>query len=239
MRVAYDLHIHTALSPCGDGDMTPNNIVNMARIKELDVIAITDHNTCRNAKACMECAEGTGLVVIPGMEVETSEECHIVCLFADIESAMEMERVVRDSLPPIKNRVDIFGEQVIMDKDDNITGHEENMLVTATSLTVSQVADKARELGGVVFPAHIDKSSYSVISNLGYIDESYGFTTVEVKDPAKVADMDKPHQLSRFRIVHNSDAHYLWDISERQHFIDVDMLTAKGIIDKIKEQKLL
>lgn len=238
MKVSYDFHIHTALSPCGDGDMTPNNIVNMAILKGLDVIAITDHNTCRNAKACMECGEETDLLVIPGMEVETAEECHIVCLFPDIESAMEMDGIVREHLPAIKNRTDIFGEQLIMDKDDNIIAHEDNMLVTATSLSVSQVADKVSSLGGVAFPAHVDKSSYSIVSNLGYIDESYGFATVEVKNPSKVSEMEEAHQLSRFNIVHDSDAHYLWDISERKYFLEVEDFTRKGIINKIKEQKL-
>lgn len=238
MNVAYDFHIHTVLSPCSDRDMTPNNIVNMAIIKGLDVIAITDHNSCGNAKACMECAEGTELLVIPGMEVETAEECHIICLFPDIEAAAEMDRIVRDHLPPIKNRVDIFGEQIIMDKDDNIISYEENMLVTATSMSVSQVSDRAKELGGVAFPAHVDKSSYSVISNLGYIDESYGFATAEVKNPDRVAELETNHQLSRFNIVHNSDAHYLWDISEREHFLEVSVLTAKEIIYIIRGQKL-
>lgn len=236
MKAAYDFHIHTALSPCGDGDMTPNNIVNMAILKGLDVIAITDHNTCLNAAACIECAEGTDLLVLPGMEVETSEECHVVCLFEDIASAMEMDKLVKSSLPRIKNRTDIFGHQAIMDRDDNIVGYEENMLVTATSLSIDQVAEAVRALGGAVFPAHIDKTSYSIVSNLGFIDDCYGFKTVEIKNPDKVAEMDTPHNLSRFRIIHNSDAHYLWDISERQYFLDVEALTKRQIIDIIKGQ---
>ena len=233
MKIAYDFHIHTALSPCGDNDMTPNNIVNMAILKGLDAIAITDHNTCKNAIACMECAKGKNLVVIPGMEVETLEECHIVCLFKDIESALLMSEKVKESLPELKNRTDIFGEQIIYDKDDNIMGYEENMLVTATGLSVNQVSELARGFGGVAIPAHIDKASYSVISNLGFIDDGMGFKTVEVKDLGKADEMCEEKNLSRFHIIHNSDAHYLWDISEREYFLDVENLTPESIIDML------
>lgn len=234
MKIAYDFHIHTALSPCGDDDMTPNNIVNMAVLKGLDAIAITDHNTCRNAEACMQCAEGTDLLVLPGMEVETAEECHIVCIFPDIDSARRMEEQVIANLPKIKNRPDIFGHQVVMDKDDNIVGYEENLLVTATAMPVEKVASLARELGGVAIPAHIDKAAYSIISNLGFIDDGYGFKTVEVKDLEKLDSLYEDKGLGRFRIIHSSDAHYLWDISEREQFLEVDKPDTTSIIDILK-----
>ncbi len=231
MKIAYDFHIHTALSPCGDDDMTPNNIVNMAVLKGLDAIAITDHNTCRNAAACIECAHGTDLLVLPGMEVETAEECHVVCIFPDMEGALGMEERVAQSLPKIKNRPDIFGTQAVMDSEDNITGYEERLLVTATSIPVDEVAKLAKAFGGVAIPAHIDKSAYSIISNLGFIDDSFGFKTIEFRDLDRVGELYDEKGLDRFRIIHSSDAHYLWDISEREHFLEVDFLTEKVIID--------
>lgn len=234
MKIAYDLHIHTALSPCGDDDMTPNNIVNMAVLKGLDVVAITDHNTCRNAEACMQCAEGTDLLVLPGMEVESAEECHIVCIFPSLDTALMMEEQIKAHLPKIKNRPDIFGHQAVMDKEDNIVEYEENLLVTATSLSVDKVAELAREFGGVAIPAHIDKSAYSIISNLGFIDDSWGFKTIEVKDLEKVDDMYEDKGLDRFNIIHSSDAHYLWDISEREHFLEAENLNAEVIIDILR-----
>ncbi len=231
MKIAYDLHIHTALSPCGDDDMTPNNIVNMAVLKGLDVIAVTDHNTCRNAAACMECAKGTDLLVLAGMEVESSEECHIVCIFPTIDAALKMEEQIKLHLPKIKNRPDIFGHQAVMDEDDNIVEYEENLLVTATTLSVDKVSQLTRKFGGVAIPAHIDKSAYSVISNLGFIDDSWDFKTVEVKNLDKVESMYVEKGLDRFKIIHSSDAHYLWDISEKENFLDVDSLNAEVIID--------
>ena len=233
MRIAYDFHIHTALSPCGDGDMTPNNIVNMAMLKGLNAIAITDHNTCGNAEACMKCAEGGGLLVLPGMEVETSEDCHIVCIFPDIDSARAMEEKVHDALPKIKNRTDIFGEQVYLDENDEVVGYEENMLVTATSLSTQKVADLARSFGGVAIPAHIDKSSYSVISNLGFIDKAWGFTTVEIKELSKEQNLRLTGGIGEERVIHSSDAHYLWDISESEHFLEVESLTPEAIINTL------
>jgi len=123
----HDLHIHSALSPCGDEDMTPNNIVNMAYIKGLDIIAITDHNSCKNARAVMKAGKGV-IKVVPGMEVTTSEEVHTLCLFPDIESAEDMGEFVRMHMTGVKNQPEIFGRQLIMNAEDEIVGEEEELL---------------------------------------------------------------------------------------------------------------
>lgn len=219
MKLFYDFHIHTCLSPCGDMDMTPNNIVNMARLKGLDAIAITDHNTCGNAGACMACAAGTGLLVIPGLEVETAEEVHMVCLFPTLQAAQEMERQVRAALPAIPNRVEIFGQQCYMDADDHIIGDEDNLLVTATQLSVGEVVQAVRQLGGAVYPAHVDKDSYSILSNLGAIPPELGFCCVEVHNLQKRDAIAA--QIAPYRVLHSSDAHYLWDIAEPEQTISV------------------
>ena len=118
----YDFHIHSALSPCGDKDMTPNNIVNMAAISGLDTIAVSDHNTVGNVRSAIEAGKTCGVNVIPGMEVETSEEVHILTLYPSIEIAEDVAKEVYKKLPDIKNRTDIFGEQIFMDEEDNILG---------------------------------------------------------------------------------------------------------------------
>lgn len=217
MRVYYDLHIHSALSPCGDDDMTPNNIVNMALIKGLDVIAVTDHNSCGNLRAVMEVA-GDNLLVIPGMEVETAEEVHILCYFPTIEKAEEMWEILKKNSLGIKNKPDIFGHQLYMDKEDEVVGEEENLLVSATTLTIDQVFEITRELGGVPVPAHIDKSSYSVISNLGFISEDLGVTAVEITSRNR-EKMEEEYK--NFVILTDSDAHYLGDISEPVYYLDI------------------
>ena len=229
MKLYYDLHIHSALSPCGDMDMTPNNIVNMSIIKGLDIIAVSDHNSVGNVRSCMKVAEDSDLVVVPGMEVETSEEVHVLCLFPDIESAEKMAEQVYAALGDIKNRPEIFGEQAFMDVEDEICGTEEKLLVTATSLSIDKVKAIADEVGGVAVPAHLDRSSYSALSNLGMLPD-IGFNTVEVSKktlPENYAYLGK-------KIIQNSDAHYLEDISEPECAIDLPEKSAAALIEWLK-----
>lgn len=229
MKLFYDFHIHTCLSPCGDADMTPNNIVNMARLKGLDAIAITDHNSCGNAGACMACAAGTDLLVIPGLEVETAEEVHMVCLFPTLEAAQEMENTVRAALPAIANRVEIFGQQCYLDADDHIIGYEDNLLATAVQMPVGDVVRAVRDLGGAVYPAHVDKDSYSILSNLGAVPPELAFRSVEVYHLQKLDGIAV--QIAPYRVLHSSDAHYLWDIAEPEQTIDVAEKQISAILD--------
>jgi len=235
MKCYYDFHIHTALSPCGDEDMTPNNIVNMAIIKGLDAIAITDHNSAKNVLSCINCAKDTPLTVIPGMEIETSEEVHMVALFDNVEALMKLDEIVSKNMPAIKNRVDIFGEQILLDENDERVGTLENLLVTASFLDVESAVETVRSLGGVIIPAHIDKDSYSIVSNLGFVPEELKFSTVEIKKPEKINFLSLTNRIDKFLVLHNSDAHFLWDIHEKDYFIDVESINAKSIIDKLKK----
>ena len=135
----YDLHIHSCLSPCGDNDMTPNNLVQMALLSGCDVIALTDHNTCRNAPAAMEAGARNGLLVIPGMELCTAEEAHVVCLFETLEGALEFDHYIYENMPHVKNRPEIFGEQRLLDGEDGPVGEEENLLLVSSFVGVDQV----------------------------------------------------------------------------------------------------
>ena len=235
MKIYYDFHIHSCLSPCGDNGMTPNNIVNMAALKGLDAIAITDHNCGHNAKAAIEAAEELNITVIPGMEIETAEEIHMVALFGDINAMEEMQSIVLSHLPPIKNKPALFGEQIIMDKHDNIVDFKEQFLITACSMDIYEVTKKVRSLGGVIFPAHIDKSSYSVLSNLGAIPNELRFSAVEIKKKPIPENLVNDGISSKYNILHNSDAHYLWDISEKENFIECKSSKIEDIMHRLKE----
>ncbi len=235
MKCYYDFHIHTALSPCGDDDMTPNNIVNMALLKGLDAIAITDHNSAKNVRSCVECGNKNGLTVIPGMEIETSEDVHLVCLFDTVEKAEKMDMIVSKHLPLIKNREDIFGVQYVIDELDNVKYTVENLLSTATTIDVYSAVEMVRELGGVIIPAHVDKSSYSIVSNLGFIPEDMAFSTIEVKFIEKLQELKKTHNFERYKIIHNSDAHFLWDIHEKEYFIDIPEINSLAIINYLNK----
>ena len=237
MKIHYDFHIHTALSPCGYEDMTSNNIVNMALLKGLDAVAVTDHNSALNVRSCCECGKKAGLIVLPGMEVETVEEVHVVALFSEVNQAEEFGSFVCQKLPAIKNRVDIFGPQNIMNCKDEVVGTVENLLSTATTLSLREAVEAIDSFGGLAIPAHIDKSSYSIISNLGFIPADIDFPTLEIKFPDNKDSFVKTHKLHGVNILHNSDAHFLWEISEKEFFISPKEPSPRGIIDYLKQKK--
>ena len=233
MKLYYDFHIHSALSPCGDNDMTPNNLINMSIIKGLDAVALTDHNACENVRAAAAVA-GDKIIFIPGMEVETSEEVHMVTLFPTADAAEEMQRILVDSSPYIPNRPEIFGNQYIMDENDEICGEIDRMLVTASGLDIYTVVAAAKDLGGIAYPAHIDRESYSVLSNLGFIPPDLDISAVEITEKSRAA-LEGEYS-NRYNIITSSDAHYLWDISERNHYIEVSDASVRGILNAISNR---
>ena len=222
MKYYYDFHIHSALSPCSDDDMTPCNIVNMAKIKGLDAIAVTDHNTIGNVRSAMLAGEKAGVLVIPGMEIETSEEVHLLTLFPSLEAAADAEKIIKNSLPGIKNNEKIFGNQLLFDENDNIIGSESQMLITATRLGIYEACRLVKEYGGAVIPAHVDRHSYSVITNLGFLPEDLPVSTVEISSSmTEIDEFIRNKKLEKYNVIRNSDAHNLWSISERINFIEV------------------
>ena len=236
MKIAYDFHIHSCLSPCGDEDMTPANIVNMAKLMGYDAIALTDHNTCGNCGSAMKIGKHIGLTVIPGMELCTAEEVHIVCLFPDLEKANEFSDYVYSTLPPVKNKPSIFGEQTYRDENDEITGVEERLLITASTITTSRVFETVKQFGGICYPAHIDRSSFSILSNLGMVDESFGFTCAEIYDSSKETELKEKHPyLNELKIVSDSDAHFLEKMRIPDNcYIDVEENTIDCILNYFK-----
>lgn len=234
MELYYDLHIHSCLSPCGDDDMTPANIVGMAAVKGLDVIAVTDHNSCRNCLAAMAAGKEYGVLVVPGMEICTAEEVHAVCLFPGLEEAMDFDRLVHDCLPRVQNRPDIFGKQQIYSCEDRIQEEEPWLLLNATSVSFDSLWDLVRERRGVMFPAHIDRMANSLICNLGFIPPDSRFAAAEVKDLSSLHRMRKEHPyLEKCRIVSNSDAHYLEQIHEPDLVLSVREKTAAGVVEAL------
>lgn len=226
MKFAVDLHIHSALSPCGDDDMTPNNIVNMALIKGLDLIAVTDHNSAMNLPAVLEVAKRKGLMVVPGIEVQTKEEVHIICLFKNLQSALKLDEIIFNCLPDIKNNEDVFGRQLIMDSEDQLIGKIDKLLISSCALSVNDVFILVKGLGGVCIPAHVDRPAYSITSNLGFIPPSLKVKTVEFsKKDSPEAIIKRYPFLKKYDYIVSSDAHYLWDISEREFFVEMEFLS--------------
>lgn len=235
MKFYYDLHIHSCLSPCGDNEMTPYNLVNMAKLFGYDIIALTDHNSCKNCESAVKIGEKIGITVVPGMELCTSEEIHCVCLFPTVEKAMAFSDYVRTLMPPIKNKEHIFGEQLIMDCEDGVLGKEEILLTTAADISIDYLPDTVEGYGGVCFPAHINRSSYSIISSLGDFSEHLRVNAFEL-----TPDADENEYLNKYKgavgkiILRSSDAHYLTNMREPEFTVNLPENSAEALIAYLK-----
>lgn len=219
----YDLHIHSCLSPCGDDDMTPNNIAGMGVVAKLDIMALTDHNTCRNCPAFFKTAEANGIVPVAGMELTTAEDIHLVCLFEKLEDAMRFDALVSEKRIPFKNRVDIFGEQTVMNENDEVIAIEENLLSNATMITVDEAPDLVKECGGICYPAHIDREANGIVATLGIFPEFPFFPCAEYHDGDKRPEYESKFELLKSKpSVVSSDAHYLWNISGRLNCFELE-----------------
>ena len=221
-RYYYDLHIHSCLSPCGDNENTPNNLVGMGVLNGLQIMALTDHNTCRNCPAFFKAARKHGIIPIPGMELTTAEDIHMVCLFPTLEAAMAFDEEISKRRIRIPNRTDIFGEQWIMDENDEIIGNDPDLLSNATTVSLEEAPGLVEHFGGVCYPAHIDREANGIIATLGTIPTFPEFTCVELHDGTKEEEYRQAYALDRCVVVSCSDAHYLWDIKEKDGYLELE-----------------
>ncbi|MEG0752685.1 MAG: PHP domain-containing protein [Angelakisella sp.] len=226
----YDLHIHSCLSPCGDEQMTPPNIANMAYIKGLQIIAVTDHNSCRNVRAVTEAAAGLPITVIPGMELCTAEEIHMVCLFPTVEAAEAAGAAAEAALPPITNRPEIFGNQEIRDSEEILIGTVDKLLINATSISIDDASTFVARYGGICYPAHIDKAANSILATFGYLPDHLGFTAVEVARPVAFFATKQGMEIQqKYCIITDSDAHQLENISEAERTLTLNTPDFAGL----------
>lgn len=236
----YDLHIHSCLSPCGDDDSTPDSIAGMGELNGLNIMALTDHNSCKNCPAFFEAALRHGILPVAGMELTTAEDIHMVCLFDSLEWAMKFDGEIQNHRILIPNRTDIFGNQLIRDSEDNIIGSEEFLLSNATTISIDEAPLLVEKFGGICYPAHIDRPSNSVSAVLGVFPETPKFHCAEVHDREKLPEYVEFSSLPKDRLVVSSDAHYLWDIKENVEFLTLPDIpigsvdAGKYIIDFLK-----
>ena len=222
-RYYYDLHVHSCLSPCGDNDMTPYNIANMAALAGLNIVALTDHNTAKNCPAFFKAARAAGIIPVAGMELTTCEEIHLVCLFEHIEDAMLFDSELDKYRSRIPNNTEIFGEQLIIDEGDEVIGYLPNLLPPATALSLDDAVALVEKFGGVCHPAHIDRESNGIIAMLGTLPETPAFSRVEFNDPNNIEGYKKLYpMIEKMQIISCSDAHYLWDIRDKDAYFELD-----------------
>jgi len=214
-----DLHIHTVLSPCAEVEMIPPLIVERALRLGVGIIGITDHNSAENVAAVMEAAWGNALAVLPGMEVQTREEVHLLCLFDTLEQVLVMQGRVYNHLPPLKNRAEVFGAQLVVDAKGCFVRHNDRLLLTSTSLSVEEVVARARDLAGLCIPAHVDRPSYSLLANLGFIPAESSFPAVEISRQATASGARGAFpDVADYTLIVSGDAHRLEEMSARTAF---------------------
>lgn len=231
LKLSYDLHIHSSLSPCGDEDMSPANIVGMSALKNLDVIAVTDHNSCKNCPAVLKLAEEYNIVAIPGMEICTMEEVHALCLFAELTDAMEFDKYVYSKLMKFPNDEKAFGKQEIYNEEDQIIGTEPYLLINAVDISFDRLGELMRRYHGIYIPAHIDKNSNSLISNLGFIPPDADFSVAELANTGRYEELatNNPY-LKACTIITDSDAHSLGNINEAVNFIECEARSREAVL---------
>lgn len=213
-RYWADLHIHSALSPCADDSMTPRAICEQARRAGLSIIALTDHNSVLNCPTIMDYGS-ENLLIIPGMELQTREEVHLVCLFGTLEAALGWHNFVNRHLTSKPNRPEYFGNQLIFDHTGNIYGSEADLLLVSTDLSFEEALRDVRKYNGHAIPAHIDRSSFSVISNLGFLPSSLAIGVVEISHHYSTAEfIQKFPQYTGYQLIQTSDAHRLTEIGQ-------------------------
>ncbi len=212
--VTVDLHLHTVLSPCADLEMGAPAIVAKALSEGIGIMAVTDHNSCLNYPALAGAAEGSPLKIVPGMEIQTVEDVHVVALFHDYDSALACQAWVWETLPDVPNREDLFGYQVVIDKDDGVVEMVPRLLVQGTGRTVDQVIAMVHGLGGLVILAHVDRPAFSYPAVLGFIPEDIDVDGIEVS--ARAGERERKEWRDRcpgLTVVRSSDAHRLSEIS--------------------------
>ncbi|MDR3225096.1 MAG: PHP domain-containing protein [Clostridiales Family XIII bacterium] len=233
----YDLHIHSALSPCADEEMTPNNIARMCMLGGIEIAALTDHNTTANCPAFFRACVDTGVLPVAGCEVNTSEEIHVLSLFPRLESAMKFSEFLYPHIPDISNDPDVFGRQVYMDENDAETGTEEKLLIAATDISMDDIYEIVRAHGGVAVPAHIDRPAFSLLYNFGFIPDGYPFRAYEIcaPDDKTAAELiDANPLLDGKTLLFDSDAHTLAGLVRDAKGILLSEPTAAALIDALR-----
>jgi len=238
----YDFHLHSCLSPCADDDNTPNNLAGMATLCGLEMLALTDHNSCRNCPAFFEAAKRYGIIPIAGMELTSSEDIHVVCLFEELEAAMDFDSDLQSHRTLIPNRTDIFGNQLITDGEDNVIATEPHYLTNATDISVEEVPQLVERYGGIAYPAHIDRQANGIISVLGTFPETPYFGCVELNRKEKIEEYKERFPIIKDKtVIVSSDAHYLTDMRDKENYFELEdepyssALVRKNLFNKLRD----
>jgi PHP family Zn ribbon phosphoesterase len=208
-----ELHVHTVLSPCAEVEMIPPLIVEEALEKGIHIIAISDHNASVNVAAVIKAAEGTDLTVLPGIEVQTKEEVHILCIFDTINQLSVFQTYVDEHMPSLLNDPDYFGEQFVVDETGEFIRREHQLLITSANLSIGEIFAFVESLGGLAIPAHVDRRAFGLIANLGFVPEDIQIEALEISRNLNPTEIDiRFPQIIGYSIIQSGDAHRLDEI---------------------------
>ncbi len=211
-----DLHVHSVLSPCGDLDMSPTRIVEMAAALNLNIIAVTDHNATHHGPLVRKLGHERGIKVFFGAEVTSKEEAHLLCLFDEEEQRGAFQNFIDKNLPRIPNKPETFGHQVVVNDNEEIVSEVEYLLISGLNVGVNKISEEVHRIGGLFIPAHVDRPRYSLTSQLGFIPADLQFDALELSKNTSTADfIAKNGYLKNRRFIRNSDAHLLQDIGRQ------------------------
>ncbi len=217
----YDLHIHSCLSPCADNDMTPATIAGMAKLEGADIIAVCDHNSALNLPATKIACDEYGLTLLPGIEVTTQEEIHVLCYFKTVENALKFGELLYENLPDIMCEQEVWGNQFVCDEHDRVIKSIDKLLTSAVSFDIYEIKELCKKYGGIPVPAHIEKDSASLLSVLGFLPEDLTFTMFEVKTPEKLVFFTERELFPKGKsIITSSDAHMIEHIAKNLNELD-------------------
>jgi predicted metal-dependent phosphoesterase TrpH len=211
-RLAADLHIHTCLSPCGELEMSPRGIVGEALRKGIGIIGICDHNSAENASAVIEAAKGSELVVLPGMEITTREEVHIVGLFDRCAEALRVQELVYEHLHGENDEV-VFGLQPVVNAEGEVLELNPRLLIGSADISVEETVRKIHEAGGLAIAAHIDREAFGIVAQLGFIPEELALDALEISSRMTLEEARRRYpEYKRYYFFRSSDAHRLEEI---------------------------
>ncbi len=207
-----DLHMHTCLSPCADLRMSPLAIAEQAKIKEIDILGICDHNSAENVPALIKAAKKFEISVLPGIEVTSQEEVHILALFDELGSALKLQKLIYDNLPG-ENDQEAFGMQVVVNDKGEVLRFNQKLLIGASTLTVEEVVQAIHSLNGLAIASHIDREGFSITGQLGFIPDNLGLDALEISPNISFSEATKKYQPS-LPLICSSDAHNLDEIGK-------------------------
>lgn len=235
-ELLLDLHIHSVLSPCADILMTPGNIINKAIEKGIDIISITDHNSIKNLKSAKEIAADKNITIVPGIEVQSKEDIHLLSYFENLKDLNSYYELIYEGLSNIKNDEEKFGYQVIVDKNDQFIGKEEKLLMNSTSYSLKELVKLTNKFNGIAVPSHADRS-FGLIKNLGFIPEDLNIKYLELNFNKTLTQYYNQYPyLKDFQLINNSDSHYLNQLEPKMKLELGDGPTTENIFKQIQKE---